>query len=91
MKRTEPSKHLYAGHAYVPSWMHVPRTTWLDRLGGHFGLCPAVAERNAATPAVLAVVAALLLSACAHTRYLPACGRCLPPGLNCHTHPEQCR
>lgn len=36
--RVEPLQTLYQGKAYKPSWQHIPRTTWTDRLGGHYGL-----------------------------------------------------
>ena len=32
-----PSVGLLRGHRYTPSWADVPRTTWTDRLGGHYG------------------------------------------------------
>ena len=38
MKRTEPSRHLYTGRPYTPSWAVPPVSTVVPYLPGHRGL-----------------------------------------------------
>ncbi len=33
-----PTRTLAQGAPYTPSWHYEPRTTWSDRLGGHYGI-----------------------------------------------------
>jgi hypothetical protein len=37
-ERAMPTHSLYQGMPYTPSWQMVRRTTWTDRLGGHYGI-----------------------------------------------------
>ena len=44
LKAAEPSSSILDRfRPYAPSWTHIPRTTWTDRLGGHYGLVGAFA------------------------------------------------